>query len=128
MVAAAETDAAALLGSSAAADIPSGKPSEAPAPHSAMPTNATGRFGARMKTMRPAPAAIERMRSVHTRPMRSTMGPPIIRNTVIETEKTVSAIAPVASVSRWPSTTAIVSQSLALPSAKAIPRMIAPIA
>ncbi len=37
-------------------------------------------------------------------------------------------IAPIASDSPWPSTTAMVSQSLALPSAKAMPRMMAPMA
>jgi CRISPR/Cas system-associated protein Cas7 (RAMP superfamily) len=58
---------------------------------------ATGRFGARMKTMRPMPAVTDGMRSVHTRPIRSTSGPPRARNTVIETEKTVRKIAPVAS-------------------------------
>ena len=56
MVAAALTDAAAFAGSSAAADIPSGNPSDAPMPHSATPMRATGSEGARMNTTSPVPA------------------------------------------------------------------------
>ena len=46
IVAAALTRAAALAGSSAAADIPIGKASATPAPQSAAPTNISGTFGA----------------------------------------------------------------------------------
>ena len=78
--------------------------------------------------MSPVTAVIARMRSVQTRPNRSTTGPPSARPAVIATENTVSAMAPWASVPLCPSTTASGSQSFAPPSANAMPSMMTPIA
>src|SRR6478752_4617705 len=56
MVATALTLAAALSGSSAAADIPTGKPRAEPRPHSTTPTQASQAIGAKITTTRPTPA------------------------------------------------------------------------
>ena len=68
MVATALTRAAAVRGSSAAADIPTGNPSEAPRPHSTTPTTATQTTGLKINSRSPMTASTAEPRSTGTRP------------------------------------------------------------
>ena len=79
MVATALTLAAAVRGSSAAADMPIGKPRLAPSPQSTTPTIARGTLGTKMSMPRPTTATAALVRSTGTRPNRSISGLPATR-------------------------------------------------
>jgi len=113
------TRAGARRGSSAAALIPTGKPSAAPMPHATMPTIASHNGPTRPKTARPTSASPAHSRSTATRPNRSSNGVPNIRMAVIAVTKIPNASAPTAWLVRNPSTTDRLAQSLAAPSVSA---------
>ena len=79
------TRAAAWRASSAAALMPTGKPSEAPTPHSRAPTNAATRpiAGPRITSSAPTPARANAPHSTLTRPKVSSQRVPSTRPTVI---------------------------------------------
>src|SRR5674476_1275702 len=120
MVATALTRAAAVLGSSAAADIPTGKPSADPSPQRTTPKTATTALGTKITVSRPSAARTLDVRNTGTRPNRSSSGTPAIRPTVIAVTKTPRTTAPDALLTPWPSTIARASQSFADPSANAM--------
>src|SRR5664279_4118624 len=126
MVATALTRAAALRGSSAAADMPTGKPSAEPRPHSTTPIPASHVAGAKMTTNSPSPASMADTRSTGTRPNLSSRNTPPTRPAVMAVTKIPNTMAPVALSTPWPSTIASASQSFAEPSAKAMPSTITP--
>ena len=126
MVATALTRAAAVFGSSAAADIPTGNPRDEPRPQSTTPTTATHTMGTKMTTSRPTVARAADALSTGTRPKRSSAMTPPSLPTVIAATNTPKTRAPFALLTRCPSTIASASQSLAEPSANAMPRMMSP--
>src|SRR3954454_10987747 len=113
------TRAAARAGSSAAALIPTGKPSEVPAPHSSTPRNASHTVGANTNSASPAAATAASTRTTGTRPWRSSRPGPDQRAAVIAARKTAKPTVAVASGTPWPSMNATLTQSFAVPSAKA---------
>lgn len=127
MVATALTLAAACRGSSAAADIPTGKPREAPSPQRTVPRIATGTLSMKITMLSPTTPIRAETRSTGTRPNRSRTLTPAIRPTVIAVTKMPNTTAPVALVVPRSSTIARASQSPALPSANAMPSTISPI-
>ena len=122
-----ETRAAARIGSSDAAAMPIGKANAAPKPHAITPTPATGRFGAKPNSSRPARATRPETRRTATRPQRSMSRVPSSRTRVIDPMKIASTTAPTASARPNPSTTASESQLLADPSESAAAMMTVPI-
>ena len=82
-----ETRAAERAGSSAAALIPTGKPSEAPSPQTRMPRPTTTRFPPRITSSVPAAARADEPHSTGARPNRSSTTGPVNRPTVIAQTK-----------------------------------------
>ena len=68
MVATALTRAAAVFGSSAAADIPTGKPRDAPSPQNTTPTIEIQSVGTKITMIRPMAASTAEPRNTGTRP------------------------------------------------------------
>src|SRR5450830_689400 len=99
--------------------MPTGKPSAAPAPQSATPTSAIGRFGARPKMSSPPRASAATKRSTAIRPCRSRSAVPPRRIPVIAVTKSPNPSAPTASWVWKPSTMEMLSQSFAAPSVSA---------
>jgi hypothetical protein len=93
-----ETRIAARTGSSAAALMPIGKPSDAPAPHSRAPASASGTLMPETTSSKPAAAAAAVPRSTATRPHFSIAYPPNSRDIVIAATKKPKPIAPMVSV------------------------------
>lgn len=122
-----DTRAAAFFGSSAAADIPIGKASAAPIPHSAAPAVASHTLPASTKRPRPAAAAAMLARSTATRPYLSITNPPQNRMAVMARTKTANISAPVDSLVPRPSTEALAIQSFPAPSVRVAPRTTTPI-
>src|SRR5690349_11058780 len=94
------TRAAARSGSSAAALIPTGKPSAVPSPHTATPATATSGDPPNTASATPDAASSIVVTSTGTRPQRSSAIVPKIRPNVIVVTKTPNTIAPVAG-STW---------------------------
>jgi hypothetical protein len=94
MVATAATFAVAFAGSSAAADMPTGKPSDAPTPHRTVPAIANGAVGPMITSSRPANARKAEPARTGTRPNRSRNAPPNIRPAVIAVTNTAKTAAP----------------------------------
>src|SRR5690349_1287041 len=88
--------AAALRGSSPAAVIPIGKPSEAPSPHTTAPAYAPAATGEKTTVVDPRITSTAVPRRVATRPKRVVSEPPTSRPTVIAVTKTAKPTDPAA--------------------------------
>lgn len=113
--------------SSPAAEMPTGKPSDVPSPHKKTPTDATGRYPENITRASPENANPEAVRRTGTRPNRLRKNLPAVRPRNMAVKNRVNMALPVIGCTLKPSTMARGSQSLADPSAKAMPKTTRPI-
>jgi hypothetical protein len=78
--------------------MPTGKPSDAPAPQSRAPTSTSGTATPEITRIRPAAADAAVARSTVTRPQRSIAAPPKSRVSVIAVTNVPKPIAPTVSL------------------------------
>src|SRR5687768_8587878 len=113
------TRAAACAGSSAAALMPTGKPSAVPSPQTATPATATTGDPPNTASATPDAASSIVTSSTGTRPHRSSAIVPKIRPNVIVVTNTANTSAPIAGSKAYPSMNATATQSFAVPSVNA---------
>ena len=121
------TRVAAAAGSSDAALIPTGNPSEVPSPQSKAPTKQSQVTGAKMKISRPTVASSASARTTGTRPNRSSSSVPNQRARVIAARNVAKPSVPAAAAVPRSSISATAIQSCPVPSANANAKTNSPI-